>query len=170
MNMCKVKDCKNVMFCKNFCMKHYSRYKKTGDPLKTISGKIHGIRRICVINNCEGFIEGNSYCHKHNRRYKLYGNTNTKKIDLGKGWHINNGYVVLRKPNYSGSRKDGSILEHRYVMEQKLGRELKSYEIVHHKNGRKTDNRQENLELKTRKTHHTGNGDYDECPKCGYKY
>jgi hypothetical protein len=39
------------------------------------------------------------------------------------------------------------IQEHRHVMEQMLGRKMKDFETVHHKNGRRADNRPENLEL-----------------------
>lgn len=45
------------------------------------------------------------------------------------------------------------IDEHRFVMEQYLGRKLERNEIVHHINGNKSDNRIENLQIMTLSEH-----------------
>lgn len=62
------------------------------------------------------------------------------------GKYIVNGYYYL-------SNKSDEIAEHRYVMEEYLGRKLDSSEIVHHINYNKLDNRIENLQIVSRSEH-----------------
>jgi hypothetical protein len=82
-----------------------------------------------------------------------------------------NGYIRI-------NRADGNhIFEHRYVMEQHLGRPLRSNEHIHHRNHNKADNRIENLQIVSpsehARMHTTGRTigrwakQFDACIGCG---
>lgn len=61
------------------------------------------------------------------------------------------GYVIMSLPKESPYRcmvdDQGRVREHRVVMAESLGRPLKTWEIVHHLNGNRADNKIENLQL-----------------------
>jgi hypothetical protein len=82
---------------------------------------------------------------------ELRGKFSGAKSHLWKGGRMvgPRGYVYIHCPGHH-SIKYGSrryVLEHRLVMEEHLKRPLAVNEFVHHKNGIKSDNRIENLEL-----------------------
>lgn len=76
------------------------------------------------------------------------------RIDSPEGWKQNGkfidrskGYVLAYAPWHPKATNRGYVYEHRLVMEEKLGRFLRSDEHVHHRNGTRWDNRPENLEV-----------------------
>jgi hypothetical protein len=82
------------------------------------------------------------------------------------------GYVMEYAPHHPDAAKyKGYVLQHRLVMERKLGRRLRSDEIVHHKNEIKTDNDPNNLELTDRSEHmkeHKADAVRDEAGRFAY--
>lgn len=78
------------------------------------------------------------------------GNPNWKSIEHP-GIFMQRGYLLIRLQRddffYLMTNARGWVREQRLVMAKHLGRCLHSWEIVHHKNKDKTDNRIENLQL-----------------------
>ena len=66
-----------------------------------------------------------------------------------KPYWYENGYKIILLPNGE------HIKEHRYVMEQHIGRKLSEKEIVHHKDGNKLNNNIDNLEVMSASEHST---------------
>lgn len=106
-----------------------------------------------VINRAPDATLRGSY--EHHLKMVEVQKTIPKKRELSPKWQggkfiDQSGYYrIIRPDDYTGKCIHGGryVHEHRYVAEKALGRPLKKEEVVHHKNGVKTDNRPENLEV-----------------------
>jgi hypothetical protein len=101
--------------------------------------------RKCTVDGCDRpqYVRQRGLCKLHYRRLRESGDVGPP--GLLKAARVTryiepNGYALV---THNGKR----VGEHRVVMEQMLGRQLRPGETVHHKNGVRDDNRRENLEL-----------------------
>lgn len=69
------------------------------------------------------------------------------------GRKLSKGYVLIYRPNHHRANYEGFVREHILVWEETHKRKLYKGEIVHHLNGVRDDNRQENLVAKRRGCH-----------------
>lgn len=102
-----------------------------------------------------GFISGPKYCSEC-RREKCAASARRGR-EPGERFLSANGYIQIQ----------GEGPEHRVVMSRKLGRDLIPGESVHHKNGIKTDNRPDNLELWVGPIRYGQRASEVKCRHCG---
>ena len=71
-----------------------------------------------------------------------------KRSSAWKGGKYNyRGYIMVWNPQHPNANKSGYVMEHRLVMSEHIKRPLERHENVHHKDGNRSNNKIENLEL-----------------------
>lgn len=118
--------------------------------IKKIPGKRYGFNYIVACRYCSTqykikgmhFNEGRRvYC---SRSCVMKANPVKNWTSYKTGRFMKNGYVMLTLAPYT------YMFEHRHVMEQYLGRKIKSEEVVHHIDHDRTNNDISNLQLTTK--------------------
>lgn len=124
--------CTQPSHSKGLCRSHYHQQLRAnrvdGRALVPTDGTVHLEGDPCTIEGCDRPIKilSRGLCQTHYSRLRYGGDVDpTRPVRAhGQGWHIgSDGYRIL------GSG-EGKVLEHRYVMEQMLGRPLESFENV----------------------------------------
>lgn len=163
MGKCKVVNCDNISCYKTgLCNKHQWRFKKYGTT--ELPQKENSKDKICCVSGCNFHVHSNDFCKLHYTRNKRHGNPEIIKINTrGTGFLTPSGYVEI---GINGKK----CLQHIYVAEQIFGGKLPNGYVVHHKNGIRSDNRPENLQICTStKEHHQIHLREKALKECGHE-
>lgn len=167
---CLVGDCQRRPKGRGLCTMHYQQWESGVELGVDVPDRGHEKQTssyedsICTVEGCTKRPINRWMCNQHalQRQAGIIDEDGNQLRDLmprgrrPKDWRKElAGYILVRAPKgHPGARHDGSIYEHRLVMEEHLGRVVYPEEVVHHINGVRDDNRIENLQLRRSRAEH----------------
>lgn len=143
--LCLVDDCERPKRSSlGYCEPHLRRHQK-GTPMD-VPIRVVGVYRVCRLDECTSKHYGHGLCRFHYDRY--YRGVDLEKPRQAGSYVDKKGYIqVWVGKGHPSANSTGYACQHRLVVEEVIGRTLLRSENVHHRNGDKSDNRPENLEL-----------------------
>ena len=146
---CSVEGCPHPGEARTLCHGHYLSLLRRGEwPTRLLSDRKP---KECSVPGCERQMSSRGLCQTHLSRLRVHGDVMSAiPIRTAEGvGYLKQGYRWIPVPVSLRHFTNGEspAAEHRLMMAVFLGRPLEADEVVHHRNGVRTDNRIENLEL-----------------------
>lgn len=150
---CKIEDCESSKYSRGLCRRHYDRHKYYG-TLEDVADAPRPSAKPPQCTECNSkAVYARGLCGKcyHRNWYRKALEAVAPEWEKSPPYDRSKPNGYRRKVSQEGyveiKTEKGFVKEHRYVMEQSLGRPPQKGESVHHRNGIRYDNRLENLEL-----------------------